>query len=110
MDIYNLHWLRVEQRIIFKLLITTYKCLHEQAPLSIRELIVVKDHNTLQHIFRDTKYGRRAFSYIAPRLWNKLPIEMRNARSFETFKSKIKTFLFTNFPTYMINVRGYNTM
>ena len=110
MDIYNLHWLRVEQRIIFKLLITTYKCLHEQAPLSIRELIVVKDHNTLQHIFRDTKYGRRAFSYIAPRLWNKLPIEMRNARSLETFKSKIKTFLFTNFPTYMINVRGYNTM
>ena len=41
--IVNLHWLRVEARIIFKMLVLVYKCMHDMAPESWLELIHVKD-------------------------------------------------------------------
>ena len=36
----ELHWLPVEKRIIFKILLLTYKALHSQAPTYISELLV----------------------------------------------------------------------
>ena len=39
-------------------------------------------------------YGQRAFSVAAPRLWNKLPFEIRACYDVNIFKSKLKTFLF----------------
>ena len=36
----ELHWLPVEKRIIFKILLLTYKALHSQAPIYISELLV----------------------------------------------------------------------
>ena len=35
----NLHWLPVEQRIIFKIALVTFKALHDAAPNYITELI-----------------------------------------------------------------------
>ena len=42
-----------------------------------------------------TKHGERTFAFAAPRLWNALPLEMRTIEKIETFKSKLKTLLFT---------------
>ncbi|CDQ96715.1 unnamed protein product [Oncorhynchus mykiss] len=39
--------------------------------------------------------GGRAFSYRAPFLWNGLPIHVRDADSVSTFKSLLKTHLFS---------------
>ena len=39
-------------------------------------------------------YGDRAFSICAPKLWNDLPLHLRNCASFHVFKSNLKTFLF----------------
>ena len=36
----------------------------------------------------------RAFSIAAPLLWNSLPAETRNVATLETFKKKLKTFMF----------------
>ena len=36
----------------------------------------------------------RAFSYQAPLLWNKLPVNVREADTLATFKIRLKTFLF----------------
>ena len=41
-----------------------------------------------------TRYGDRAFSVIAPTLWNKLPTHIQAAPSLDTFKSQLKTHLF----------------
>ena len=38
--------------------------------------------------------GDRAFSYIAPRLWNGLPEDIKLSKTLENFKSKLKTYLF----------------
>ena len=45
--------------------------------------------------FSKTKsYGDSAFSICAPKLWNDLPLHLRNCASFNVFKSNLKTFLF----------------
>ena len=49
-----------------------------------------------------TRYdGDRAFSVAAPKLWNGLPISIRNATSIECFKSNLKRFLF-NSPIWLL--------
>jgi len=38
--------------------------------------------------------GERAFSVVAPRLWNKLPLQIRLSSSEAVFKANLKTYLF----------------
>ena len=38
--------------------------------------------------------GARSFAAAAPALWNKLPADIRNVASLNSFKKSIKTFLF----------------
>ena len=42
-------------------------------------------------------YGHSSFVVVAPRLWNKLPLVIREAKSVTIFRQKIKTHLFTDF-------------
>jgi len=39
-------------------------------------------------------YGERAFSVAAPRLWNKLPLQIRLTSTEAVFKAYLKTYLF----------------
>ena len=41
--------------------------------------------------------GARSFSEAAPKLWNGLPAELRQATSLDSFKSKLKTYLFKKY-------------
>jgi hypothetical protein len=92
----QLHWLRIEDRVTFKILLTAYKVRHAIAPKYICELLSeytpkVSLRSSSGLLFRHgprtkTKYGDRAFAVAAPRLWNKLPLEIRSAPSMETFK------------------------
>ena len=45
--------------------------------------------------FRTKSSGQRFFSYQAPTTWNKLPASIRHASSVSSFKSSLKTFLFS---------------
>ncbi len=42
-----------------------------------------------------TKQGESAFSYYAAHSWNQLPEEIRCAKTLATFKSRLKTHLFS---------------
>ena len=75
----ELHWLPVEHRIIFKINLICFKILINLAPDYKNDLIPV---------------FLRAFSVIAPILWNDLPIDIRSLDDVNKFKSKLKTFLF----------------
>ena len=46
-DIINLHWLRINERIVFKILITVFKCLHDMAPFDLCTLLDIKDPQNL---------------------------------------------------------------
>jgi hypothetical protein len=100
----QLHWLPVKHRITFKILLVTYKALHGNAPGYIRELLTVYEPSRslrsqdkqllVEPKTRLKTFGDRAFSSIAPRLWNQLPLEVKNSTSTEAFKSSLKRHLF----------------
>ena len=41
-------------------------------------------------------YGGRAFSVVAPKLWNNLPLDIKLSPTANVFKSRLKTYLFKN--------------
>ena len=106
----KLHWLPVEERIVFKLLIMTFKCIYKIAPHSLCSLITIRNAEQLllKNVYLDTNYGRRTFTYTAPRYWNALPLEIRVETRLDTFKRLTKHMLFNNFHEYKSNVFIYN--
>ena len=105
----KLHWLRVSDRILFKIIVLTFKCIHDMAPVELKSLITFRniDNCTLNLVFLDSIHGRRTFKYAAPRLWNSLPIEIRKITVLSNFKSKLKHLLFNNSVEYMRSVNRY---
>lgn len=100
----DLHWLPVEKRIIFKVLLITFKALHGIAPAYISDLInlYIPERNLRSSNsnrlavprYKLRTCGYRAFSCAAPLLWNALPSNIRFADSLCSFKSQLKTYLF----------------
>ena len=39
-------------------------------------------------------YGQRTFTYQAPHVWNKLPVDLRHKSTISVFKSSLKTHIF----------------
>ena len=100
----DLHWLPIHYRIVFKILLITYKALNNLAPSYIRDLLTPyvpsrqlrsssKNLLVIPHYNLKT-YGARSFSVAAPTLWNTLPSDIINSSSVSVFKNRLKTFLF----------------
>ena len=94
----NLHWLSVEKRIVFKVLLMVHKFFIGIAPDYFMELLIVRNdtERILFAPFMNTVTGRRSFSYTSPRIWNRLPKDVRLINDTDKFKQSIKTILFTN--------------
>ena len=102
--LFDLHWLPVLHRINFKVLLLVYKTLSGMSPASISDILHPyiptrslrsSSSSLLQCPVPRTKtYGERAFSCMAPKLWNALPITIKNARSVDHFKKLLKEHLF----------------
>ena len=102
----DLHWLPVKYRILFKLVVYTFKALHCSAPKYIHQSIRLKPQSNYnlqsntKHLLLDlpnkTKKttGDRAFFVAAPTLWNALPHELRALGSLKTFMAWLKTHYF----------------
>ena len=105
----ELHWLRVEQRIVYKILLIVYKHYNGISPDYLNKLLKTKNGeiNKLELRYYNGTYGRRAFSYVAPRYWNSLPQDIRTITSVEIFKKKIKHILFNKLGNTMKAVRIY---
>ena len=108
----SLHWLPVCFRIDFKILLITFKALHDLAPAYISELLVpyVPSRSLRSSgsrllflpVSRLITKGDRAFSIRAPKLWNELPEEIRLTESLTIFKSLLKTHLYRRaFPDFI---------
>ena len=77
----NLHWLNVEARIMFKILLLVHKCVTNKCSENLE--ITYKNYNCrpqddMQLVAYNpkTKYGKRVFDYTGPRLWNVLPLNI----------------------------------
>ncbi len=100
----QLHWLPVEYRVKFKILLLSFKALHGKAPSYIRGMLnLTKPVRLLRSQCaptlerprtRSVKYCDRAFSVAAPALWNGLPAHIRCAKTLDNFKKLLKTYFF----------------
>ena len=97
------HWLPIKFRIQFKVLLLVYKALNGLAPKYIKDLRVLYKHRLhlqseakglLDEPRTRLKFGYRAFSISAPRLWNALPQHLKDSTSCQAFKKCLKTHLF----------------
>ena len=100
------HWLPIVKRILFKILLLSFKAIHGLSPPYISELITVKPKSTYGLRSKNSTLllaptqkmlptlGARSFAAAAPALWNKLPADIRNVASLNIFNKSIKTFLF----------------
>ena len=103
----QLHWLPVALRIEFKILLLTYKILNGMAPVYLCELLQLyvpcrSLRSTSQSLLvtpksRTVSYGDRAFSIVAPKMWNNLPEHIRNSSTVSGFKTVLKTYMFDKF-------------
>eukprot|EP00918_Siedleckia_nematoides_P002698 GHVU01006146.1.p1 GENE.GHVU01006146.1~~GHVU01006146.1.p1 ORF type:complete len:172 (-),score=2.31 GHVU01006146.1:1033-1548(-) len=101
--LYKLHWLPVDRRIEFKMLVYAYKALHGCAPaylsstISIYRAVCALRSGAMMQLVeqRNSKgVGLKAFSVAVPKHWNKLPMVLRDAASLNIFKKQLKTHLF----------------
>ena len=102
----DLHWLPIRARINSKVLLLTFKALHGLAPQYLRSLISIKTSccnlrgsNTLLLAMPSVKskatLDDREFAVAAPSLWNSLPCELRSITCVTSFKTQLKTYLFS---------------
>ncbi len=86
-------------------IILAYKALNGLAPAYLTSLLSrynpsrsLRSQNSgllvVPRIAKSTK-GGRAFSYLAPKLWNSLPDNVRGSDTLSLFKSRLKTHLFS---------------
>ncbi len=101
----DLHWLPVEQRIIYKCLLIIFKTLHfESSPQYLkdmfqiykpkRELRSTSDQTYLVPLKSKNAYGARSILEFGINKWNKLDKDIRNSKSVPSFKKHVKTMLF----------------
>ena len=95
----DLHWLKVRERIEFKLCLLTFKAVNGIGPSYLSDIITFVNDSSRRrsslHIpVRSLSSHPRAFQTVAPKLWNQLPIEISSCKNIDLFKIMLKTYLF----------------
>ena len=104
----DLHWLKVHERIRYKIATLMFNIKCKTAPMYLQELVKEKPYRralrsttSLSSVGQfDQPFGRTShvfnssFIISGPRIWNALPVELQYVESFETFKKGLKTHLF----------------
>ena len=95
----ELHWLPIQYRVIFKILLVVYKSLYVTSPSYLAQKLHYRPHSrSLRSVSKQPRsytktYGDRAFAVHAPREWNLI----RKSNIISSFKRSLKTYLFTKF-------------
>ena len=103
----NLHWLPIEQRIKYKILLLTYRSLNGSVPEYISSLLNISlssraglrssNSTNLTQLRTKRSWGDRAFTAAAPRLWNSLPHSIKMSANQNVFQKQLKTYLMSEF-------------
>ena len=98
----TLHWLRLAQRVDFKVAVMTFRVLHGLLSPHLNDLVRVADlpgrrrlrssssHQLLVPVFRLTTVGRRTFPVAASLLCNSLPSDIQSSPSLPVFYQRLK--------------------
>ena len=106
-DLKSLHWLKIQDRITYKILMLTYKLYYNIAPTYLCELISRRESSVNTRLGADyhqlimppiskdclNTVLERSFIYVAPCEWTKLS-ECIRMSNFDSFRKSVKTMLF----------------
>ena len=83
----ELHWLPVKERIELKILLLTFKAPNDMAPAYLKNMLdiqrgryTLRSTDSIVLVIPRTKFktrGDRSFAAAAPKLWNRLPVQVR---------------------------------
>lgn len=100
----QLHWLPIEQRTKYKILLLVFKIFCGMSPVFIADLVNIRTRSRfvkhsqerllIKPMTQNQFYGERSFAFAAAELWNNLPNNIRESSSVGIFKSRLKTHLF----------------
>ena len=101
----DLHWLPIESRSKFKILLLAYECSYGLVPSYLSKRLSLKPNRGLRSDdklalnvpttkLKTKTYGDRCFSIAGPNLWNQLPSHIRLSKSINVFKRFLKTHIF----------------
>ena len=99
----ELHWLPIARRIDYKLATIVYKTRATQEPQYLNSLLIdyvpgrnlrSMNQQRLTVPRYQTETASRRFSVCAPRVWNSLPLDVRNSVSIASFRKNLKTYYF----------------
>jgi len=104
----SLHWLRIPERISFKLAVMTYRSIYGTSPSYLQSCFTRVSDMTSRRWLRSSAsrrldvppvrlstVGRRAFPVSGATVWNDVPLHVASAPSLADFRQRLKTFLFS---------------
>ena len=102
----SLHWLPISDRIKYKLSCMCYNSVTASTPQYLADLLQIYTPSRTLRSTADTrkpkippfkkKYSsQRYFSHQGPVAWNNLPFSIRHTQTYSSFKSQLKTHLFS---------------
>jgi len=106
----DLHWLRVPERMQFRLAVLAFCCRNHKAPSYLADELHWTDEAESRHLLRSgscpclivprtrlSTIGDQSFCVAVARAWNSLPTSITALISLASFKRQLKTFLFTKY-------------
>ena len=101
----DLHWLKIEERITYKIATLVYKCKHGTAPTYLQEILPERQHDRILRSVtsgklppsssKNAQVRKGDFTTIGPQTWNSLPAAVTGADTLDLFKKHLKTHLFS---------------
>ena len=104
----KLHWLPISEHIKYKVACMCFSAINGSGPVYLSELLhdytlsrtLCSSSNTcilkIQQ-YKCKSHGFRAFSCFEPHIWNSLPQDLRHCSTLSSFKTKLKTVLFSQY-------------
>ena len=101
----GLHWLKIPERITYKMCLLVYKCQNNLAPRYVSNLLQSRASSILLRssqsdniygmYFKNSQCHHSSFSPAAPRAWNSLPTVSKTAQSLDTLNALLNTHLYS---------------
>ena len=70
-----------------------FKALNGLAPEYLSDLLIKSDKEILKALFSKTAFYDRSFSVNGAKLWNSLPLYLRESTNINTLKNSLKLYL-----------------
>ena len=110
-----LHWLKIDERIEYKIALHMYKCLSNEGPAYLtrdpvpvaslpkkQRLRSAKSKDVVPNKHKLKSLGLRRFSVSGPKLWNNLLNSLKSSGSTKSFCRSLKTYLFNKSPFILL--------